>query len=344
MSSTALLDCWYLVGTSRDLAPGKLIERTVAGRRLVLARRADGSAFALHGLCPHRQMPFVHGRVENDEVVCAYHGWRFAGDGQCQRIPALIDEEASLAARLRVPTWALVETDGLLWAFLAAADRSAAATPPMPFGVDERRQPMLVREVAVPLDLDQANFGLLDPAHVAYVHRSWYWRKSAETRVKEKRFEPCALGWRMARHKPSANSLAMHVLGKDTTTEIRFQVPGVRTEIIRFGNKQIVSMTAHTPIDDGHTMFRHLIWLPKGVRFWLARPFLRRFGRAFIEQDVTAFRRLAEAGPDPGPRILVGEVDHQYRWYRQVKDAYAAASDKTTVSAVLDKTTLRWRT
>ena len=166
----------------------------------------------------------------------------------------------------------------------------------------------------------------------------------AGTKVKEKRFGPCPLGFEMVTHAPSANSGAMHWIGKDVRTTIRFQIPGVRTERIDFEGGKIVSVTIHTPIDDASTWFTHLLYLPRKLRFRLARPLLRRFGKAFVGQDVAMFRRLGEAWEEGPAPILVGEVDHQFRWYRQLKADYAAAADKSAVVPTLDKTLLRWRT
>ncbi len=82
--------------------------------------------------------------------------------------------------------------------------------------------------------MDDAVVGLMDPAHVPFVHNQWWWRPpSTGLRLKEKPFEPAERGWALARHKPSGNSLAYKALmGSDVTTEIVFQIPGFRWEVI----------------------------------------------------------------------------------------------------------------
>ena len=49
--------------------------------------------------CPHRGAPLSLGRHEGDELVCAYHGWRFGPDGAATCIPALGRERDDPVAR-----------------------------------------------------------------------------------------------------------------------------------------------------------------------------------------------------------------------------------------------------
>ena len=44
---------------------------------------AQGELVALADVCPHRSAPLSMGFVENNELVCQYHGWRFGESGSC---------------------------------------------------------------------------------------------------------------------------------------------------------------------------------------------------------------------------------------------------------------------
>ncbi|MGB2178790.1 MAG: aromatic ring-hydroxylating dioxygenase subunit alpha, partial [Hyphomonas sp.] len=72
------------------------------------------------------------------------------------------------------------------------------------------------------------------PAHVPFVHNQWWWRPpSAGLKLKEKPFVPTERGWAIDRHAPSSNSkLYRWIFGGDVQTEIRFQLPGYRWEIV----------------------------------------------------------------------------------------------------------------
>ena len=77
---------WYPVLEASQLGR-KPVGVTRLGRRLVLWRDAAGSAVALPSRCPHRGAALKQGRVVDGELTCPWHGFRFAPDGACTRMP-----------------------------------------------------------------------------------------------------------------------------------------------------------------------------------------------------------------------------------------------------------------
>ena len=53
------------------------------GEPLVMYRDSNGELVAMTDVCPHRSAPLSMGTVENDELVCMYHCWRFGEKGEC---------------------------------------------------------------------------------------------------------------------------------------------------------------------------------------------------------------------------------------------------------------------
>ena len=76
---------WLFLGHEAEAAAaGDWIATDVAGHRLLAVRGRDGALRAFHNVCRHRAGPLVQGssgRCEG-ELVCAYHGWRYALDGR----------------------------------------------------------------------------------------------------------------------------------------------------------------------------------------------------------------------------------------------------------------------
>jgi nitrite reductase/ring-hydroxylating ferredoxin subunit len=66
----------------------KPIAAQLLDQRLVLYRLTDGKVTAARDLCLHRGIPLSMGFLEGDTLVCAYHGFRYDGDGRCVCIPA----------------------------------------------------------------------------------------------------------------------------------------------------------------------------------------------------------------------------------------------------------------
>ena len=54
-----LRDLWYFAAASAELAPGKHFRREILSEPVLLGRGADGKAFALRDICPHRAVPLT---------------------------------------------------------------------------------------------------------------------------------------------------------------------------------------------------------------------------------------------------------------------------------------------
>jgi hypothetical protein len=149
----------------------------------------------------------------------------------------------------------------------------------------------------------------------------------------------------MVSHKPSTNSRAYRILGGDRTTEIQFQLAGLRSEHITIGKHHVLLLTALTPVDATHTMLHQFVYTSIPLMRWLM-PLLKVFGRAFIAQDLDIVIKQQEgigAGNHP-PLMLMGDGDAQALWYyRLKKEALAAAQEQRPFENPLRERTLRWR-
>ena len=113
----SLRECWHPVGFSAGLDGGPMAA-DLLGEPLVLWRGHDGAVHALSDVCVHRGTALSLGLVNGDEIACAYHGWRYRGDGRCVAIPQLSDP-SRVPAKARVPAFRAQERYGLVWVALA---------------------------------------------------------------------------------------------------------------------------------------------------------------------------------------------------------------------------------
>ncbi len=121
-----LFGFWYPAMLSRDLRAGAICAATLLELPLAVGRDAQGRAFALADLCPHRAMPLSFGRVAADTVECCYHGWKFdAHSGQCRAIPSLAADANVKVERIFAKNYECAERDGYVWVFLPDPDSSA---------------------------------------------------------------------------------------------------------------------------------------------------------------------------------------------------------------------------
>ena len=87
------------------------------GERLVLWRDGDGALGAAHDRCPHRESPLSLGRVVDGCLQCPYHGWTFAVDGACVRVPSSSPDCRCRRRRTSRPCTS-TERYGLVWVCL----------------------------------------------------------------------------------------------------------------------------------------------------------------------------------------------------------------------------------
>ena len=109
---------WYMAAFSTEITREPM-ERTILGKPVVMYRKENGSAVAMYGLCPHRYYPLAKGRLENDTIVCGYHGFKFSDTGECVEIPS----QDEVKARFCQPVYPLEERGPICWIWMGDLDK-----------------------------------------------------------------------------------------------------------------------------------------------------------------------------------------------------------------------------
>ena len=90
------------------------------GQDIVLWRDSTGAISALEDRCQHRTARLSAGWVEGDALVCGYHGWNYAPDGKCIKIPQQPDLAPKLcSARAQAQRFHAEDRYGYVWVCLA---------------------------------------------------------------------------------------------------------------------------------------------------------------------------------------------------------------------------------
>ncbi|MEO1028087.1 MAG: aromatic ring-hydroxylating dioxygenase subunit alpha [Pseudomonadota bacterium] len=341
-------NAWYFVAGSKDLKPGGQIRQILFGQPILLGRKSDGDLFALRDICPHRLAPLSSGRqvMENGEtaIACPYHGWRFSTEtGSCLRIPSQTEEQSLPLDGIGVGTYKIRESNGLVYLLWPGSEPETKAIQPPELGALPA-SPGLILTADFDSHIDHTTAGLMDPAHVGFVHNKWWWRpERTGLRRKEKAFEPRDFGWSISRHAPSDNSVAYKILGKDVTTEIHYQLPGYRWEIIESRNRRIVSLSCLVPVTEHKTRMTQVTWWENVMMATLLKPILKRFGREFLRQDQEIVGLQATNLPFEQRMLWINDTDQQAKWYQALKREWLACQAETRdFRNPIEPTVLRW--
>lgn len=264
---------WFPVAYADELA-GQPVARTLLDLPLILYRTTGGQVVAAHDLCIHRGVPLRLGWQEGDELVCAYHGFRYGANGRCNHVPAQPD--LPVPARLCLETFACCEKYGLIWVNLAPDPNHPASLPAWPELEDPSfrmlHDPPPEWEVTAGRQLE--NF--IDVGHFSWIHVGTFGNRSRpEVAPYEVRATPT--GFRMEYPYLASNSEASAL--------------GASTEIQRFMVYDLhLPLACRLTVDYGKGQ-RHCI-------FDIATPVSRRRTRIFFfiarnfDHDVPARRLL----------------------------------------------------
>lgn len=160
----ALAQFWYPVAFAHEITDKPYATRLL-DERLVLFRLKSGAVFAARDICLHRGAPLSLGWVDNDEIVCKYHGVRYNKQGQCTCIPSQPD--AAIPSKLKITTFSAIERYGLVWVRLV---EGSTGLPEF----NEWDDPEYICVLPDSVDLEAAAGrqveGFLDVSHFAFVH------------------------------------------------------------------------------------------------------------------------------------------------------------------------------
>jgi chlorophyllide a oxygenase len=164
---TQLKEFWYPVEFSRTLAADTIIPLQLFDEPWVLFRQKDGQPSCIRDSCAHRACPLSLGKIEKGQISCAYHGWKFAGNGECTAMPSTVFMKGVSVAALPC-----VEIDGLVWVYLGEQ------TPPeIPYTITESPQGFDIHAellLEVPVEHGLLIENLLDLAHAPFTHKSTF--------------------------------------------------------------------------------------------------------------------------------------------------------------------------
>ncbi|MGN6275192.1 MAG: Rieske 2Fe-2S domain-containing protein [Solirubrobacterales bacterium] len=163
----ALRHCWQPVARLEDLEDGPR-RAVLLGEPLAVFLTEGGEAAVVADRCAHRGALLSMGKVCGESVQCPYHGWEWAGDGSCTRIPSLADQ-SQIPPLARIPSYPARVHWGLVWTTL---EEPLSDVPDVPWFDEDR----WTWGHGTPFELPVA-FGLMienfrDVSHFAFVHQN----------------------------------------------------------------------------------------------------------------------------------------------------------------------------
>ena len=259
----ALRDHWYAVALEDELDRGPL-GRTLLNEAVVIYRDPAGRVIAAPDRCPHREAPLSAGRVADGVLRCAYHGWTFAADGRCVRIPSA-DPGFAIPAAAHLSRLDTCIRYGLVW--ICPGDGGARGLPPI-----AQEDDASFRRINNPVDVWRTSAtrmtdNFLDISHFPWVHRGTF-GSDQRTRVEEISLEELDGGYHgyaydVVASNPDAATLASGqaegTVSRAMTTGFRLPFT-VRSTIAYESGLNHIILLLTAPIDDVSSYFTFVVW------------------------------------------------------------------------------------
>lgn len=294
---------WYVAADARDLAPGVVLGRQLAGERLALFRAAAGRAVALQDRCLHRSAPLSRGRVAEGRLRCLYHGWVYDGAGRVVEVPSLHGDPGRIGCRV-ARRYAVAEQDGYVYVRLSDERADEFAPFPIPhLAAPGWRHVRLVNRFESTVTNCAENF--VDIPHTAFVH-PWIFRSQRDEPLQarvERRDGTVTVTYRNERANLGIFSWFLNPAGREIEHADRFHMPNVTCVEYGFGPRRRFVITSQAvPVSAEETLVYTDLTFDYGMWGRLARPVVRRLAQRLIDQDVeilghqmAVIRRYGEA-------------------------------------------------
>lgn len=178
----AMRHTWQPVANAADLPANRVIGYTLLNTELVVARFSDGKLLAADVACPHKGARLSAGCINDNELMCPYHGWRFDAAGACASIPSLLEPNPDKFAMSHLRAYPVQERYGYIWVKLDPAGQHEL--PPVPEFEDPKWTYVMGPPMVFRTGFRREVENFLDMTHFAFAHGSTL-GKAADMRVPE---------------------------------------------------------------------------------------------------------------------------------------------------------------
>ena len=104
---------WYVIGTKTDFVINKPTKVTIWNKNYVVWRNENNTYSALDDVCSHKGASLSCGKINNNHVVCPYHGYEFNDNGTLTKVPGICFQHSPIQD---LSKFDIVEKNG--WVYL----------------------------------------------------------------------------------------------------------------------------------------------------------------------------------------------------------------------------------
>ncbi len=157
---------WYTVATSEEVRAGQVVPVKYFGEELILYRTESGEARVTDAYCPHLGAHLGAGKVEGENLRCAFHGFQFGGDGRCVRT----GYGKAVPRKAILGTWPVREHNGYIFAWYHPEGKQPSWEVPVLPGPAEGWSSFRTRTLNLKSHPQETSENSVDIGHFVEVH------------------------------------------------------------------------------------------------------------------------------------------------------------------------------
>lgn len=293
---------WYTLASGDAVTTTPIEVRALGQDFALVRRRSDRRVVALANRCVHRMGSLAAGELVDDCLRCPYHGWTYAADGACTKIPAN-PPGTPVPRKARVDSYPVEERHGLVWVFLG--DLPESERPPIAalpeFGTPGWRA--VHGQFTWRAHYTRVVENAVDVAHTPFVHRRSF--GNLERPVMPHYEVDC--GPHTIETSVSLPARDMPFMARDRENRVRLVIhtPCVNRLDGSFANGwRTILLLAHTPVDEHHTR-TYFVQLRNFLTSPLADGLARRFSQRILVEDLPTVESQSPSciSLDPGSEL-----------------------------------------
>lgn len=280
---------WYLICPDTELEH-KIIKRRILGEDIILFRSKSNQLVALENRCCHRNVNLSLGFLKDEHVVCGYHGWEYDKSGCCVQIPSQLPE-AKIPKTAQIKFYPIREFNRWIWVFLGDSDEADKVDP---INIPEMNEwNFTYGSYTFKADLESTAESLIDPYHIAFVHRNSI--KSFMGQIEDFpanfNIEVREDGLEGIYRRANKGSLSEKIyFGRNPyiSTKYRFYYPTISHLELRFKERTLLILEHVMQVDDDHVnMMQITLWKNIFAKFpWFARYYMSKISDKIVREDI----------------------------------------------------------
>jgi phenylpropionate dioxygenase-like ring-hydroxylating dioxygenase large terminal subunit len=280
---------WYLICPSVELK-NNIIKKRILNDDIIFFRNLNGEIAALEDRCCHRNVNLSLGYLNNENIVCGYHGWEYDKTGKCVKIPSQLPGD-KIPPTAKIKSYPVKDFNKWIWVFVGDEEKSTQINP---VNIEEMNEwPFTYKAYTFKADLESTAESLIDPYHIAFVHRNSI--KSFMGQIKEspadfnlKILDDDIEGFYRRANVGTKAEKVYFGNEENIDTRIKFYYPNISRLEIRFKEKILLILEHVMQVDDEHVEMKQItLWkniFPKFPRF--AKYFMAQKSEKIVAEDI----------------------------------------------------------